>query len=398
MEIILADGESGLGTMARKMASLSVALAFALAIALFVVGRAVAHGKPPEVTQIAMRDGHDALVATSRGLLFGDPSTHRWSLLCSEAFGVRPGGSYRMARLPSGRLFVASVSGVRVGDDDGCTWHPHPALGQRDVTHLFQEADHPARLYVTIFGEDGGIHLSEDSGDTFRALYRAAPAEFLNSVEVARSRPTQLYATLLTTEDLARMFVLRSRDAGATWARTELSGAAEILDVTLLAVNPGDADELLLRVRYIDARNGDGLLHSRDGGQSFTLLGRFGRVSDAVFSNDGTTRLLIASGRVLRASTPGGYVPIEAIDGMTYGGLFDQQLLLSGYRVIDGWLNVMVWSSDVANTSPLQRWMGFDEVTTPKACAAPSPVSEQCASDWADWSAEFLAPSRTPTP
>ena len=382
--------------MARGMVSLSLALV----IEVCAVGDAAAHSKPPEVTQIVVRAGKDALVATTRGLLFGDPSAHRWSLLCSEAFGVATGGSYRVAQLPSGRLYVANLRGMRVSDDQGCSWRAHPALGQLDVTYLFQEAARPERLYATVSGGDrGGIHVSEDGGDTFRAVYRADPGEFLNSIEVAKGKPTQLYATLSTTEELPRLFVLRSSDAGATWSRTELSGAAEIIDVSLLAVNPADASELLLRVRYVNSRDGDGLLHSRDGAQSFRLLRELGRISDATFTEDGTTSFVVASGRVMRASTPERhYAPIEAIDGMTYGALFDRQLLLSGYRVIGNQLNVIVWSSDVASTSTLQRWMAFDEVTAPKVCPAPSSVDAQCERDWLDWSTEFLVDLSTSTP
>ena len=382
------------------MARGRVLLSLAVAIEVSAVGSAAAHSRAPEVTQITVHEGKEALVATTRGLLFGDPRAGRWSLLCGEAFGVATGASYRMAQLASGRLFVSNARGMRVSDDQGCSWRPHPSLGELDVTSLFQEAARPERLYVTVFGaEQGGIHVSEDGGDTFRALYRADLSEFVNSVEVAKNKPAQLYATLSTTEEIPRMFVLRSSDAGATWSRAELSGAEELIDVSVLAVNPADANELLLRVRYIDSRKGDGLLQSRDGAQSFTLLPQLGRIADATFTEDGTTSFVIASGKVLRASTPDRrYAPIDAIDGMTYGALVDQQLLLSGYRVVDNQLNVSVWSSDVESTSTLQRWMSFDEVTSVKACPAPSPVSELCARDWVDWTTEFLTSATAAMP
>lgn len=369
-----------------------VSLGLALAIDVCAAGSVAAHGSPPDVTQISMRDAHDVLVATSRGMIFGDPDAHRWALLCSEAFGVSVGGSYRVARLPSGRLFVSNVRGLRTSDDQGCTWQPHPVFGELDVTNLFQETTRRDHLYLTVFDEaQGGIHASEDGGDTFQRLYGTDASEFLTSVEVARGEPTRLYATLTTTEELPRMFVLRSEDAGATWARTELPDAAEYIDARLLGVSPTDADELFLRVRYIDARNGDGLLHSRDGGLTFALLGKFGPVSDVAFGEDGTS-FVVAAGRVMRATPDGLSAPIEAIDGMTFGELHDQQLLLSGYRVVDDRLNVVVWSSDVASTGPLRRWMGFDEVTSLAACPADSPVSVSCERDWLDWNTDFLTP------
>ena len=384
--------------MARRIVSLGLGLA----IELCAVGSAAAHGRPPEVTQITMRDGRDTVVATTRGLLFGDPSTHRWSLLCSAAFGVATGVPYRVAQLPGGRLYVANVRGVRVSDDGGCSWRPHSLLGELDVTYLFQDTTRPERLYVSVFGADGGgIHVSEDGGETFRVLYHADPGEFLNSIEAAQGDPRQLYATLSTTEELPRMFVLRSSDAGATWSRTELSDAEEIIDVTLLAVNPADAGELLLRVRYADSWAGDGLLWSRDGGRSFSLLGHFGRVSDVTFSRDGTTTFLVASGGLMRASTPERrFGPMDAPAELSYGygSLFDRKLLVSGYRAIDSRLQVDVWSTDVDNGSTRERWLSFEEVSSAKSCPLPSQVNAQCALDWLDWSNEFLPKPSAPTP
>ena len=56
--------------MARRMGLLG----WVLAVEVGAVGSAAAHGRPPEVTQITMAAGKDVVVATTRGLLFGDPS------------------------------------------------------------------------------------------------------------------------------------------------------------------------------------------------------------------------------------------------------------------------------------------------------------------------------------
>ena len=375
--------------MARGMVSLGLVLA----VEVCAVSQAAAHGRPPEVTQITMGSSNDAVVATTRGLLFGDPGARRWSLLCSEAFGVTTGLPYRIAQLPNGQLYVASVGGMRVSDDQGCSWRPHPSLGELDVTYLFQEAARPERIYVTVFGGgEGGIRASDDGGDTFRVLYRASASEFLNSLEVAAGNSNQIYATLSTTEELPRLFVLRSSDGGATWSRTELRDAEDVIDVGVLAINPADAGELLLRVRYADAWDGDGLLWSRDGGQSFTQLGHFGRVADATFTSDGLTSYLVASGGLLRSSTPDrSFTPAATAEGLSYGAVIGQRLLVSGYRVTEGRLDVNVWSTGAETTGgTLDRWMSFEEVTSPKSCPASSTANARCALDWIDWSQEFL--------
>src|SRR5262245_49796717 len=106
---------------------------------------AAAHGVTPVVTQILVRAPGDVVLATSRGLLFGDPVARRWSLLCGGAFGVPDETPYRVVALPSRALLVASLEGLLQSDDDGCTWQPHAMLGDADVTYLLQDPARPAR-------------------------------------------------------------------------------------------------------------------------------------------------------------------------------------------------------------------------------------------------------------
>ncbi|MET0340413.1 MAG: hypothetical protein ABW252_05395 [Polyangiales bacterium] len=363
-----------------------------LAVNALLPHAASAHGTPPEITQVMLEAPREALVATSRGILFGDPSARAWSLVCSEAFGVPVGLGYRLARVPSGRLYVASLSGLSVSDDRGCSWRAHPQLGGRDLTYLHQQADKPERLLLTVFGADGGVHASDDAGENFRLLYRAADDEFMNTVLAAPGDPTRMYASLSTTDEVSRLFVLRSRDGGASWQRTEVALHEEPLDVGVLAVNPVNPDVLLLRVRYLSQWNQDTLLYSDDGGVSFVERGTFARVADAAFSADGKTSFVIASDGLLRASVPPeAFTRVEVEDRLTYGQVFGGQVLMGGYRATDGKLGVNMWSARVADPSAgLAHWMSFGEVTTLQMCAAPSRLEAKCAVDWLDWSQEFL--------
>jgi hypothetical protein len=147
---------------------------------LMLPSLAAAHGFPPAVTQILMRAPNDVVLATSRGLVFGDPASKRWSLLCGGAFGAPDETPYRVVALPSRALLVASLEGLSRTDDDGCTWQPHATLGEADASYLLQDPSRPARVYVSVFrGEHAGIQASDDGGLTFRRLYEAPPDEFI---------------------------------------------------------------------------------------------------------------------------------------------------------------------------------------------------------------------------
>lgn len=383
--------------MARRHVLLSVLLGASLQC--LAVGRAAAHSSPPRITQIILPSAREAMVATTRGLIFGDPTTGSWSLLCAESFGVANGTPYRVARLPTGRLLLANLRGLLVSDDRGCTFRPHATLGTRDVTYLAQHPADPRRLFVTVFGKgQGGVLESTDGGETFTARYRASDEEFVNSVLASSVDPQQLYATLSTTDEASRMFVLASADGGTTWSRSELDVGANVLDVSLLAVHSRSVRELLVRVRHF-GDEGDDLLRSVDGGRTFTSIGHFPAISSAAYADDGATVFVVSGEGLVRASTSS-YVfePVGPRDRMTYAAVLDHALFLGAFYVEGDTLKVTVRTTEVSDPQlTLAPWMSFDEVRSRVTCPAPSTVGRDCTLDWIDWSREFLsAPPTTP--
>ena len=161
-----------------------------LIASLVLPSLAAAHGFPPTVTQILVRAPNDVVLATSRGLVFGDPASRRWSLLCGGAFGVPDETPYRVVALPSRAVLVASLEGLSRSEDDGCTWQPHETLGEADATYLLQHPARPLRVYVSVFrGEHAGILASDVGGLTFRRLYEASSEEFIGSLQVGAGTP-----------------------------------------------------------------------------------------------------------------------------------------------------------------------------------------------------------------
>jgi hypothetical protein len=352
---------------------------------------ASAHGVPPAVAQILMRAPNDVVLATSRGLVFGDPASRRWSLLCGAAFGAPDETPYRVVALPSRALLVATLEGLSRTDDDGCTWQPHATLGEADVTYLLQDPARPARVYVSVFrGAHAGIQASDDGGLTFRRLYEAQPEEFIGSLQVGAGTPGKLFAIIATTEEVPHFFLLRSRDDGATWTRKALALGPDVLDVSLLATHSVAPGELLLRVFPFDQRRGDDVLRSTDDGQTFTPAARFLGLADAAFTPDGQTVYLATSEGLMRAQTSDyAFTRASEAVAVSHVTMHDRKVLMGRAfpaigQVLPG---IEAFTSD-ANAPPT-RYMTFDQVTTPRACPPPSTVATACAFAWEDWSIEF---------
>lgn len=84
-------------------------------------------------------------------------------------------------------------------------------------------------------------------------------------------------------------FFLRSTDGGATYERIEMPLVEEERNVHLLAVDPTDADRVLLRMtrRSIDPRP-ERVLLTEDGGDTWETVALGRQISGAAFSDDGT--------------------------------------------------------------------------------------------------------------
>ena len=355
------------------------------------VARVAAHA-PPEVIRVLSRAANDTVVATTRGILRGDRVMRRFSLLCGQAFNAPAGSRYEVARMATGRLLVGDAVGLRVSDDAGCTWQPHPELGALAVLALAQPSAPLQPLYAAVEADGhSSIRYSDDGGGHFRLLHAAPQGTRIESLRVLPETPPQLVA-VASTEDWTRYLVLRSVGAADALEVHVLRVDASETSVTLLAVNPADPTELVARAQNRETLEGDRLLLSRDGGRSFADAGRFVGIASAIFSDDGANLYVGTAAGLLHAGTPSRTLaPVGDSAGLGALTVHDGELLVGGYFAADGAsLGGLATTALGAPGATFSPWLRYDDVRSQLTCPAPSTAERDCAFDWLDWTAEFL--------
>lgn len=381
--------------------SSSLRLALFLTVPSALLASPAAAHAPPEVLQVISSAPDDVILATNRGFIFGSRTRDTWSLLCNEAFGVSTSSQYQSALLPSGRMLVGEHGGLRYSDDRGCTWERHPELGKLSTPALAQHPEARARIYLTVYGFDGsdmvpgqgGVRRSDDGGETFRTVYRAPEGEFLNSLLVSGGEPGHVYASV-TTFGIAgtEYLVLHSSDGAKTWQRHRIDAdVKKEMDVTLLAINPSNPQEILARATGAEPVLGERLLWSSDGGRSFRAQGSWPVLRSAAFSADGKIAYVSYRDGLLRATGAARtFTKVGASARISSVVTDDQELMVSGYYAgeaspLDGLATAPVSDPEAR----FETYMNFSQVRTHARCPAPSTAEQDCESLWLDWSREL---------
>src|SRR6185295_18716468 len=98
-----------------------------------------------------------------------------------------------------------------------------------------------------------------------QTLYAAPMDEQLTTVEVARSDPKIIYATLNPAAAGGRTRLVHSRDGGQTWSVDPIEAPPDAVDLRIAAVDPGNAGRIYFRAGTPQGQ-GESLLVSNDGG------------------------------------------------------------------------------------------------------------------------------------
>jgi photosystem II stability/assembly factor-like uncharacterized protein len=368
---------------------------FLLAVA---VPRAWAHA-PAETRQIVSRTPSSIVLATNRGLIFGDLQQRAFSLLCNAALGLGVSEEYRVAELDDATLIVASSAGMKRSRDRGCSFQPIAALSGLSTPTLVQHPSDRQRLFATSYGNGqpgkAAVRASDDGGELWRTLYAAGDNDFLNSMLVVPGEPLQLYVSAIVigvASEPYSYYTARSRDGGATWTKSAVTLQPEELDLTLLAVNPVRPDELLARATASEPQQGERLLWSRDGGQTWSSPLQVRALRAAVFSPDGREAFVAGVEGIQRAIDETRSFAVfsnaERISQLDYDQL---GLVASGYyagiaAALDG------IAIAVPGSAQFERWLHFNEVGAPVHCPPPSTADARCEELWLDWRIENPAP------
>ena len=358
---------------------------------------AAAHAHPPPaISRIVWKpDGEGMVLRTNRGLLFGDPTSHDWRMLCTSALGIPYNEQPDLAYLPDGRLLAATTRGLRASADEGCSWQAIEPYAAVMTTALAQHPSDPARLYLAIAdGAQSGVYETRDAGATWSMRLHLGASDYVTQLLLAPSSPERIYASGLVYDENANVFsyqLTRSDDAGVTWRRFLIPLQSDENEAVLHAVSPINPDVLLAIAR--NQQTGqlpDRWLASSDGGVSWRALAKGVNLLDAGFAADGSVayaagdEALYRSDAALMTAAPLGAAQLMSCVTARPGTLYACGNP-SGFDPVNAGVGV---SSDGGEN--FSRLMAFTEVKQTVSCPAGSPTTTTCQDLWTDWQLEIL--------
>jgi MYXO-CTERM domain-containing protein len=206
----------------------------------------------------------EILLVTNFGVVSSEDGGATWTWSCEQDANAL-GTLYQRGPAPRRRLFAVANQRVIYSDDATCSWQTAGGLltGQ-SVSDLFPDPTNADRVIaIGVADALSSVFESADGGATFGAmLYQASGGDIVTSVEIARSDPRVVYLALTDQDQHSKL--ARTSDAGAHWTVNDLSADLGAGLMRIIAVDPDDADTLLLR--WSSATGGEAIAVTHDGG------------------------------------------------------------------------------------------------------------------------------------
>ena len=201
----------------------------------------------PEAVLVPADNPQEIFLVTNFGVVLSEDSGASWSWSCEQDANAL-GTLYQLGPAPRRRLFAVANEQVVYSDDATCSWQAAGGLlaGQA-VSDLFPDPTNADRVIaVGVANTTSSVFESADGGATFGTmLYQPSDGDTVSSVEIARSDPGVVYVALLDQDQHPKL--ARTGDAGAHWTVTDLSADLGLGLLRIIAVDPSDADTVLLR-------------------------------------------------------------------------------------------------------------------------------------------------------
>ena len=258
---------------------------------------------PSDPNVVVLRYG-----VASEGLLFSRDGGRSFAAMCTA--GIEPAlerisagsSSYTPPAVfdAKGRLLVNTFDAVYADDGTGCAWNKEPGIEGKWLTSIKVDPKTQDVLAVANVssGEDDDLVARSEllrrgpDGTWTVAGTLKPPAARTRTYggdlqAVATPTGSRLYATIVSStgpiEAPQKTSVVTSDDGGKTWRELPVTAAQQ--DLSLLAVDPLDANRLLASIPSDDAP--DRLLYSDNGGKSFRDYGTVQQTSGVTFAPDG---------------------------------------------------------------------------------------------------------------
>jgi photosystem II stability/assembly factor-like uncharacterized protein len=232
------------------------------------------------------------VVGACSGIYFSNSSGARWAR--GKGIPESDVRTYRITQHPADEkiVYAGGAHGLWKSSDGGLNWKKAND-DSNVVDSVVIDPEDPEVLYLAT--ERRGILKSVDGGTTLEEINEG----FVNRNLTAFSREGELYLSSSYEGEFGGVFTTTD-DRGLKWALQANQQALHGKNVTSIAVDPANPDQLL-------AGTFDGLLLSVDGGHSWDIVDvPMGRVHDVAFSPAGLKVLYAATDNGLFDSDDGG--------------------------------------------------------------------------------------------
>jgi hypothetical protein len=376
------------------------------AIGVFPARLARANGRFPTAQQLAPSPTDSTflpMMATFGVVISNDTGSNdtgsndagsNWGWVCEKAIGYQPTENPTLGVTANNTILVSTFEGLGLTTDRGCTWTIGAGgLTSQAVDLVVEPADrHSALVLTTAYGGEGDagpaydtrIYVTHDDGTTFAQVGSPLdPSIVVETIDVAPSDSKRIYVS--GTRRRAGVpfgVLLRSTDGAQTFAELSLAsddaGANDIAPY-VAAVDPANPDRVYVRV---DNVGGTRILVSDDGlATTHQVWQATGQILGFALSSDGSKvylggpddGLYVTSRAALAFTTQTWPGQVECL-------AVDRDRLLACSNEASGFA-VGASTDDGASWTPL---LHLGCVRGPLACAASSPVTMQCAPDWAN--------------
>ena len=366
-----------------------VAAAISLAAVTFSTA-AHSNGRAAGANQLVVGPNSELTLRMTFGLLLADDAG-KWRWVCESAVGY--GGIQDPAiGIMSDKTIIAGLfTGLSHSAVDRCSWTFVPGdLDNQVVSDVTVRKDDPKSAFAVTCTYDGGgganpqykvqLHSTSDNGASWKTIGTPLPRNaFVETLEVAPSRPSRLYVSAALVEAPLHGVVYTTDDTGATWSATDVNllasdGGNVEKALYIAAVDPADPDRVYART------GGDGptrLLVSENGGKTWAERIKLkGQMLGFALAPDGK-RVYVGGPQdgILVASTTDWQFTQTAtiqVDCLTAHamGLYACSNEANGF--------VLGLSGDEGKT--FKTLLHFADIQGPLACA--TEAGAQCSSEW----------------
>jgi hypothetical protein len=362
-----------------------LAIAAALAAIALASTAARANGRFPAAGQVLVDpgDAKHLVVRATYGLVATRDAGASWAWICEGAVGIGPKEDPMVGVTAHGGLVASLYAGVRVSSDGGCTFADRATVPGALGADLSVDRGDPRRVHLLVDapaddGTFGAVVLrSDDEGAIFHATGAPLPERLGLTIDASTAKAGVVWATAIAGSGAAAKGVLlRSEDAGATFAEAEIPGASAAAPPYIAGVDPKVDGVVYVR---IDGASLDTLLVTKDAGASWTTLRTSVDLPGFALSPDGAT--VLAGGEtdgLWRA--PAATLAFEKISPLKTTCLaWVGDAIYACADELTEPFSVGVSHDGGATFSPLYRRR---DLCGPLACPAGSSVAETCPAAW----------------